>query len=65
MARVLRPVYTAPTEAAAKERLGEFHDKWGESYPAIRGWWDNAWAEFVPSLDYGPEIRRRRKLSPR
>ena len=26
MARDLRPVYTAPNEAAAKERLGEFHD---------------------------------------
>jgi putative transposase len=52
MARDLRPVYTAPTEQAAKERLNEFHDRWGESYPAIRGVWDNAWAEFVPFLDY-------------
>jgi putative transposase len=58
MARDLRPIYTAPTEAAAKERLNEFHDRWGESYPAIRGLWDNAWAEFVPFLDYSPEIRR-------
>jgi putative transposase len=58
MARDLRPVYTAPTEAAATERLGEFHDSWGEKYPAIRGLWDNAWAEFVPFLDYSAEIRR-------
>jgi transposase-like protein len=58
MARDLRPVYTAPTEQAAKERLGEFHAAWGETYPAIKGLWDNAWAEFVPFLDYSPEIRR-------
>jgi putative transposase len=32
MARGLRPVYTAPTEQAAKERLGEFHELWGGKY---------------------------------
>jgi putative transposase len=58
MARDLRPIYTAPTEQAAKERLGEFHAAWGETYPAIKGLWDNAGAEFVPFLDYSPEIRR-------
>jgi putative transposase len=58
MARDLRPVYTAPTEHAAKERLGEFHATWGEQYPAIKTLWDNAWADFVPFLDYSPEIRR-------
>ena len=58
MARDLRPIYTAPTGAAAKERRGEFHAAWGESYPAINTLGDNAWAEFVPFLDYSPEIRR-------
>jgi putative transposase len=52
------PVYIAPTEQAAKERLGEFHAAWGESYPAIKTLWDIAWAEFMPFLDYSPEIRR-------
>ncbi len=52
MARDLRPVYTAVNEAQAKERLAEFHDTWGEQYPAIKGLWDNAWTEFVPFLDY-------------
>jgi putative transposase len=33
MARGLRPVYTAPTEQAAKERLEEFNETWG---PGIR-----------------------------
>ena len=58
MARNLRPVYTAVNEAQAKERLVEFHATWGEQYPAIKGLWENAWAEFVPFLDYSPEIRR-------
>jgi putative transposase len=58
MARDLRPVYTAPSEAAAKERLDEFCETWATKYPAIRTLWDNAWAEFVPFLDYSAEIRR-------
>jgi putative transposase len=58
MAKELRPVYTAINETTAKERLVEFHAVWGERYPAIKGLWENAWAEFVPFLDYSPEIRR-------
>ena len=58
MAKDLRPVYTAVNEADAQVRLDEFHDKWGDRYPAIRTLWTNAWAEFVPFLDYSPEIRR-------
>ena len=57
IARDLRPVYTAPTEAAAQERLDEFCQTWAK-YPAIKSLWDNAWAEFVPFLDYPPEVRR-------
>jgi putative transposase len=58
MAKDLRPVYTAINEADAQVRLDEFHDKWGDRYPAIRTLWSNAWSEFVPFLDYSPEIRR-------
>jgi putative transposase len=58
MARDLRPVYSAPTEASARERLEEFYQRWAERYPAIRGLWDNAWAEFVPFLDYPIDVRR-------
>jgi transposase-like protein len=53
MSRDLRPVYTAPSEAAAKERFVEFSGKWGKQYPAIIRLWENAWSEFVPFLDYG------------
>ncbi|TCP38595.1 transposase-like protein [Tamaricihabitans halophyticus] len=58
MARDLKPVYTAATEAAAKERFEEFTAAWGERYPAIVRLWENAWAEFVPFLEYDVEIRR-------
>jgi len=58
IAKALRPIYTAPTEAAARERLSEFNATWGERYPAIIRLWDNAWAELVPFLAFSPEIRR-------
>jgi transposase-like protein len=58
MSRDLRPVYTAPSEAAARERFMEFDAKWGGQYPAISKLWENAWSEFIPFLDYDVEIRR-------
>ena len=58
IAKDIRPVYTAPSEAAAKERFTEFTAKWGARYPAIIRLWENAWSEFVPFLDYDVEIRR-------
>jgi putative transposase len=58
MAKDLRPVYTAPTEAAAAARFAEFSERWGGQYPAIIALWNNAWSEFVPFLDYDVEIRR-------
>ncbi|SNR92256.1 Transposase, Mutator family, partial [Haloechinothrix alba] len=57
-ARDLKPVYTAPTEAAATERFDEFTATWGQQYPAIIRLWHNAWSQFVPFLDYDVEIRR-------
>ncbi|GAA4479697.1 IS256 family transposase [Rhodococcus olei] len=58
MSRDLRPIYTAANEAAASERFDEFAAKWGPRYPAIVRLWRSAWSEFVPFLDYDPEIRR-------
>jgi hypothetical protein len=58
IAKALKPVYTAPTEAAAKERFAEFTQAWGAKYPAITRLWHNAWAEFTPVLAFDPEIRR-------
>ena len=58
IAKALRPVYTAPTEAAAKARFDEFTQAWGDRYPAIVRLWHNAWAEFVPFLGFDIEIRK-------
>ena len=58
IAKALRPIYTAPTEAAAMERFLEFCETWGERYPAIVRLWENAWAEFVPFLAFDVEIRK-------
>ena len=58
LAKDLRPVYSAPTEPAARASLDELDGKWGERYPAIIRLWQNAWPEFVPFLSYSPEIRK-------
>lgn len=58
LARDLRPVYTAVNEADATEKLEVVYTNWAERYPAIRTLWTNAWAEFVPFLDYPVEVRR-------
>jgi transposase-like protein len=54
----LKPVYTAPSEAAAKDRFAEFAAEWGERYPAIVRLWESSWAEVVPFLEYDVEVRR-------
>jgi len=58
IAKALKPVYTAATEAAAEQRFLEFAEAWGEKYPAIVRLWENAWAEFVPFLAFDAEIRK-------
>jgi transposase-like protein len=57
VARDLKPIYTAPTEAAALDRLAEFSARWETRYPAIVRLWENAWAELVPFLGFAPEVR--------
>lgn len=58
IARALKPVYTAPAESAAMERWLEFAETWGGKYPAIVRLWENAWAEFVPFLQFDPRSAR-------
>ena len=58
ISRELKPVYSAPTIAAAEQARDEFLEQWGRACPAIRTLWMNAWAEFVPFLDYDLEIRK-------
>jgi len=57
VAKDLKPVYTAVSEAAALDAFAEFSGKWEKRYPAIIRLWENAWAEFVPFLQFDQEIR--------
>ena len=57
LAKDLKPIYTAPTEGAALERLADFAGRWEARYPAVVKLWENAWAEFVPFLSFDPEVR--------
>ena len=50
-------IYTAPTVAAAEVRFGEFAITWRDTYPAMVSSWENAWAEFVPFLEFPIELR--------
>lgn len=58
ISRGLKPVYQAATAEAAEDRFLEFSEEWGTKYPAIIRLWSNAWAEFVPFLQFDREIRR-------
>jgi putative transposase len=57
IAKDLKPVYTAASEAAALDAFVAFSDQWEQRYPAIVKLWENAWAEFVPFLAFDNEIR--------
>jgi putative transposase len=54
----VKPIYTAVNADAARVALDELADTWGKRYPAIIRLWRNAWAEFIPFLDYDVEIRK-------
>jgi transposase-like protein len=56
--RGIKPIYEAPTAEAAAVALDEFADAWEKKYPAAVRLWRNAWAEFIPFLDYPMEIRK-------
>jgi transposase-like protein len=56
--RDVKPIYTAVNADAAAAALDDLAEKWGQRYPAIIRLWRNAWAEFIPFLDYDTEIRK-------
>ncbi|TWJ22429.1 transposase-like protein [Micromonospora endolithica] len=56
--RDIKPIYTAVNADAARAAFDELTEKWGGRYPAVIRLWDNAWAEFIPFLDYDVEIRK-------
>jgi putative transposase len=56
--RGIKPIYAAPSAAAAREALDQLAETWGQRYGAIIRLWENAWSEFIPFLDYDVEIRK-------
>lgn len=54
----LREIYTAPTVPAAEALFADFAEQWREKYPAMIASWENSWGEFVPFLEFPPELRR-------
>ena len=58
IAKDLKPIYTAPSAAAAWAGFEELEEKWGKPYPAIGRLWRAAWEQFTPFLDYDLEIRK-------
>lgn len=54
----MRKIYTAGTVEAADLALGEFDKTWGKQYPGTVDVWRLAWDDFIPFLDYPPELRR-------
>jgi putative transposase len=57
IAKDLKPIYAAATEAEALDRFAQFSGTWEARYPAIVRLWENAWAEFVPFLAFDTQIR--------
>ena len=63
LARDLRPIYTAPDEAAAAAALEDFAAAWGGRYPAIVKVWRSHWAaRSLPFCSAVPASSRRRTI---
>lgn len=56
--RAMKEIYTAPTLEAAELGLEAFDKKFGTQYPGAIDVWRHAWTEFIPFLDYPPELRK-------
>jgi putative transposase len=54
----LRPIYTAVNEAAAKAALEQLRRDYGRKYPGLIATWERAWEQFIPFLEFPPEIRK-------
>src|SRR3712207_2548664 len=53
----MRVIYTAPSLEAAEVAFAGFKADFGEQYPGAVDVWRRAWNEFIPFLDYPPELR--------
>ncbi len=58
MMKDLRPVYAAPTEAAALEALEAFDAKWSDKYPSVAKSWRDNWDRISPFFEFSEIIRK-------
>jgi len=58
VARDLKTIYHAATEAEAETRLAEFAANWDAKFPTIAKSWRSNWARVIPFFAHPPEIRR-------
>lgn len=57
-ASLMRPIYTAVNEAAAKTALENLRREFGKKAPGMIAAWERAWDEFTPFLKYSAAIRK-------
>jgi putative transposase len=58
IAKALKPIYTAVNEAAAKAALENLRREHGKRYPGVIAAWERAWQQFIPFLEFEPELRK-------
>ena len=58
VAKDLKTIYSAATEAEAEFHLELFAEKWDQHYPAISQSWRAHWIRIIPLFSYPEEIRK-------
>ena len=58
VAKDLKTMYSAATEAEAEFNLELFAEKWDQQYPTISKSWRTHWAHVIPLFSYPEEIRK-------
>jgi putative transposase len=57
-AALMRPVYTAVSEAAAAAALENMRREIGKTAPGVIAAWERSWEEFIPFLKFDAAIRK-------
>jgi putative transposase len=58
IAAAMRAIYTAPGIEAAELALADMDKTHGARYPGVIDVWRHAWNEFIPFLEFPPELRK-------
>ncbi len=58
LAGALKPIYTAPSLAAAETAFADFKTVYGTKSYGVIAVWERAWEEFIPFLDFPVAIRK-------